>query len=143
MRPLGWRIALYFALVFAAGIGVGILAQRYVIAVPARADVHPRRESERFRKAMVEELTKRLNLDAGQVTQLQTILDGSRKAFQDFRERHKDEMSAIYDRQHEQIAAMLRPDQRNAYEKLRAEREAEMKKHEREEEAKKPHGSGH
>ncbi len=91
---------------------------------------------------MVEELTKRLSLDAGQVTQLQTILDGSRKEFQDFRERHKDEMKAIYDRQHEQIAAMLRPDQRVAYDKLRAEREVEMKKHEREEESKK-HGSGH
>ena len=142
MKPVGWKIALYFALVFAAGIGVGLLAQRYVIAAPVRADAHPHRESERFRKAMVEELTKRLSLDAGQVTQLQTILDGSRKAFQDFRERHKDEMKAIYDRQHEQIAAMLRPDQRVAYDKLRAEREAEMKKHEREEESKK-HGSGH
>ncbi len=143
MRPVGWRIALYFALVFAAGIGVGILVQRYVIVSPVRADAHPHRESERFRKAMVDELTKRLSLDAGQVAQLQTILDGSRKAFQDFRERHKDEMTAIYDRQHEQIAAMLRPDQRVAYDKLRAEREAEMKKHEREEESKKPHGPGH
>lgn len=142
MKPVGWRIALYFALVFAAGIGVGILAQRYVIAAPVRAAGHAPRESERFRKAMVEELTKRLSLDAGQVSQLETILDGSRKEFQDFRERHKDEMKAIYDRQHEQIAAMLRPDQRVAYDKLRAEREAEMKKHEREEESKK-HGSGH
>lgn len=139
MRPVGWRIALYFALVFAAGIGVGVLAQRYVIPVPARTEAHAPRESERFRKAMVEELTKRLNLDPGQVTQLQTVLDGSRKAFQDFRERHKDEMKVIYDRQHEQIAAFLRPEQRVAYEKLRAERE----RHEREEEAKRPHGSGH
>lgn len=143
MRPVGWRIALYIALVFAAGIGVGILVQRYVIATPARANGHPPRESERFRKAMVEELTKRLSLDAGQVAQLQTILDGSRSAFQEFRERHKDEMKAIYDRQHEQIAAMLRPDQRIAYEKLRVEREAEMKRHEREEESKKHHDSGH
>ncbi len=143
MKPVGWRIALYFALVFGAGIGVGILAQRYVIATPvARAGGHAPRESERFRKAMVEELTKRLSLDAGQVSQLQTILDGSRKAFQDFRERHKDEMKAIYEQQHQQIAAMLRPDQRVAYDKLRAEREAEMKKHEREEESKK-HGSSH
>jgi hypothetical protein len=139
MRPVGWRIALYFTLVFAAGIGVGILAQRYVIPVPVRADVHPLRESERFRKAMVEELTKRLNLDPGQVKQLQVVLDDSRKSFQDFRERHKDEMKVIYDRQHEQIAAFLRPDQRVAYEKLRAERE----RHEREEEAKRAHGSGH
>jgi hypothetical protein len=139
MRPVGWRIALYFALVFAAGIGVGVLAQRYVIPVPARTDAHPPRESDRFRKAMVEELTKRLSLDAGQVAQLQTVLDDSRKAFQGFRDRHKDEMKAIMDRQHEQISALLRPEQRVAYEKLRAERE----RHEREEEAKRPHGSGH
>jgi hypothetical protein len=142
MRPIGWRIALYFALVFAAGIGVGVLAQRYVIPVPARTDGHPPRESDRFRKAMVEDLTKRLNLDPGQVTQLEGVLDDSRKAFQAFRALHKDEMKAIYDRQHEQIAALLRPEQRIAYEKLRAEREAEMKKHEREEEAKRPRASG-
>jgi hypothetical protein len=143
MRPVGWKIALYFALVFAAGIGVGVLAQRYVIPVPARTDVHPPRESDRFRKAMVDELTKRLKLDPGQVTQLEGVLDDSRKEFQAFRDRHKDEMKAIYDRQHEQIAAILRPDQRVAYDKLHAEHEAEMKKHEREEEAKKPHASGH
>jgi hypothetical protein len=137
---VGWRIALYFALVFAAGIGVGILVQRYVIPAPTRADAHPHRDSERFRKAMVEELTQRLSLDPGQVKQLDGILDGSRKAFQDFRDRHKEEMKAIYDRQHDQIAAMLRPDQRIAYEKLRAEREVEMKR--REQESKKPHAPG-
>lgn len=131
MKPVGWKIALYFALVFAAGIGVGVLAQRYVIPVPVSAHDHPPKGADRFRKEMVEELTKRLNLDAGQVSQLQGVLDGSRKAFQDFRARHKDEMDAIYERQHEQISAILRPDQRVAYEKLRAERE----RHEHEGEA--------
>ncbi len=139
MKPAGSKIALYFALVFAAGIGVGVLAQRYVIPLPARAEGHPPHESDRFRKAMVEELTKRLSLDPQQVAQLQTVLDGSRKAFQEFREAHKGEMKAIYDRQHEQIAAFLRPDQRVAYENLRLERE----KHDREEQSKKGHGSGH
>lgn len=136
MKPVGWKIALYFALVFAAGIGVGVLAQRYVIPVPAQAEARSHRAhgADRFRKEMVEELTKRLNLDPGQVTRLQSVLDDSRKAFQDFRERHKDEMKAIYDHQHEQISALLRPDQRIAYENLRAERE----RHEREEQAKKP-----
>ena len=139
MRPVGWRIALYFALVFAAGIGVGVLGQRYVLPVPPRSEGHPPRESERFRKAMVEELTKRLSLDPGQVAQLETVLDASRKAFQAFRDAHKDEMKAIMDRQHEQISAFLRPEQRVAYEKLRAERE----RHEQEERARKGPGSGH
>ena len=67
MKQVGWKIALYFALVFGAGIGVGILVHRYVIAEPVRAGGRPPRESERFRKAMVEELTKRLSLDSGQV----------------------------------------------------------------------------
>lgn len=141
MRPVGWRIALYFGLVFAAGIGLGILAQRYVIPPPVRADTHQHRDSERFRKAMVEELTKRLNLDSGQVKQLDLILDESRKSFQAFRDRHTDEMKVIYAAQHEQIAAMLRPDQRVAYEKLKAERDAEMKK--RDDEAKKPQAPAH
>jgi uncharacterized protein YeaO (DUF488 family) len=128
---VGWKIALYFAVVFAAGIGVGILAQRFVIPVPVRAHDHPPKGADRFRKEMVEELTKRLSLDPGQVIQLQAVLDGSRKEFQDFRARHKDEMDAIYHRQHEQISAILRPDQRVAYEKLQAERE----RHEHDEDA--------
>ena len=128
MKPAGWRIALYFAVVFLAGIGVGMLTQRYVVSPAAHGHSHPPRESERFRKEMVDELTRRLGLDATQVTQLQGVLDQSRKAFQDFRESHKDELKAIYDRQHERISASRRPDQRVAYEKLRAEREAEMKK---------------
>jgi hypothetical protein len=139
MRPVSWTIALYFTLVFAAGIGVGVLAQRYVIPVPLRTETHPAQGSDRFRQAMVEELTKRLHLDSGQVTQLQAVLDQSRKAFQDFRERHKDEMKVIYDRQHEQIAAILRADQRDAYEKLRAEHE----RHEHEEDAAKKGHHGH
>ena len=126
MKPAGWRIALYFTLVFAAGLIVGALANRYALHARSGPEFPPHKGAEGFRKAMVDDLTKRLKLDAQQVTQLQQILDDSRKQFQDFRERHKDEMKAISDRQHARIAALLRPDQRAIYEKIEAERQARM-----------------
>jgi parvulin-like peptidyl-prolyl isomerase len=80
---------------------------------------------------MVEDLTKRLTLDSQQVAQLQQILDDSRKQFQDFRERHKDEMKSMHDRQHVRIMALLRPDQRVIYDKIEAERLARMERDEK------------
>lgn len=126
MKPAGWRIALYFTLVFVAGLVVGVLANRYVFHAHSRAESAPHKSAESFRKAMVEDLTKRLNLDSQQVAQLQQILDDSRKEFQEFHERHKDEMKAISDRQHARITALLRPDQRLIYEQIQAERRTHM-----------------
>ena len=122
MKPAGWRVALYLALVFVAGVVVGALAHRYVLPGHGGPGGPPHKSAESFRKAVVEDLTKRLNLDAGQVAQLQRIMDDAHRDFQDFRERHKDEMKAIMDRQHGRISDMLRPDQRVAYEKIEAER---------------------
>jgi hypothetical protein len=121
MRPVGWRIALYF----------GALGDRYTLRARLHPENHPHQSAESFRKAMVEDLTKRLNLDSQQVARLQQILDDSRKEFQDFRERHKDEMKSMHDRQHVRIMALLRPDQRVIYDKIEAERQARMERDEK------------
>ena len=123
MKSVSWKIALYITLVFLAGVGVGVLAQRYVIP-HSHPDGPGRFNPEHFRKAMVEGMTKRLHLDVAQVTQLQQILDDSGKEFHAFRESHKAEMAVIYDRQNTRIAGMLRPDQLAEFKKLQAEREA-------------------
>ena len=130
MKPAGWRIALYFTLVFVAGLVVGALAGRYALRAPSRPEFPSHKSAESFRKAMVEDLTKHLNLDSQQVVGLQRILDDSRQEFQDFRERHKDEMKALYDRQHDRITALLRPDQRVLYEKIEAEHRVRMERDE-------------
>ncbi len=126
MKPAAWRIALYVTLVFVAGLVVGVLANRYALPAHPVPDVPPHKSAESFRKAMVEDLTKRLHLDPQQVTQFQQILDDSRKDFQDFHDRHKDELKALYDRQHTRINALLRPDQRVIYDQIQAERQAHM-----------------
>ena len=131
MRPGGWRIALYFTLVFVAGLIVGALGDHYTLRARLHPENHPHQSAESFRKAMVEDLTKRLTLDSQQVAQLQQILDDSRKEFQDFRERHKDEMKSMHDRQHVRIMALLRPDQRVIYDKIEAERQARMERDEK------------
>ena len=131
MRPVGWRIALYFTLVFVAGLIVGALGDHYILRGRLHPENHPHQSAESFRKAIVEDLTKRLTLDSQQVAQLQQILDDSRKEFQDFRERHKDEMKSMHDRQHVRIMALLRPDQRVIYDKIEAERQARMERDEK------------
>lgn len=131
MKPVGWRIALYFTLVFVAGLVVGALGDRYTLRTRLHPEAHPHLSAEAFRKAMVEDLTKRLTLDSQQVAQLQQILDDSRKEFQDFRERHKDEMKAMHERQHARIKALLHADQRVLYEKIEAEHEARMQRDEK------------
>jgi len=127
MKPSGWNIATYFTLVFIAGLAVGLLAGRYVIHPDRHAGQPPRKSADSFRKMMVEDMTKRLNLDAQQVAGLNQIYDDVHKEFRDFHDRHKDEMKAIYDRQHARISAMLRPDQRLIYDKIEAERLEKMK----------------
>jgi hypothetical protein len=127
MKPAAWRIALYITLVFVSGLVVGALANHYLLhGRPAPDFPPPHKSAESFRKAMVADLTKRLSLDPQQVTQFQQILDDSRKEFQNFHDQHKDELKAIYDRQHTRIEALLRPDQRVIYEKIEAERQARM-----------------
>jgi gas vesicle protein len=70
----------------------------------------------------------RLKLAPEQAGQLNTILDETRASFQQVRERMKPEMDAIRDGQAARIRAMLNDTQRDEYEKMRRERDENMKK---------------
>jgi hypothetical protein len=130
MKPLGWKIGLYFALVFAGGVAVGSLGHRYfTLGHPPHADQAPGGGgAERFREQMVQGLTTRLHLDTGQVAKLEKILDDSRDDFRSFRECHKDEVKAILDKQTGRIEALLTPDQLKEYKKIEKERDEQMKR---------------
>lgn len=132
MRPFGWKIALYFTLVFVAGAGVGALGTYQYTSTHQHPHGGGPSGAESARKQAIDELTKRLKLTPEQVSKLDPIFDQTRKEFGEFRERHRDETKAIYERQTARIEAMLTPEQVPEFRKLHEERQREREKAERE-----------
>jgi len=120
--------AIYLVLVFLSGTLVGGFSYRLMTSPPVKA-VGPRTPEE-WRKRYTEEMRLKVNLDAGQVSQLQAILDGTKQQYDQLRQKYKaqhDEeraaMMAVQAQQVEKVRSMLRDDQRTAYDQFREERE--------------------
>jgi len=125
-----------FALVFSGGVVVGALGYRYydvqVVAAPGRSGPPP--NPEEVRKRIIKELSERLKLTPEQSKQLDGIFDETHKRFMEFRERHHPEEEAqrkereqIRQEHNDKIRAILTPEQKVEFEKIRQERE-EMRK---------------
>lgn len=125
MKRSSLSLALSLLLVFVSGIAVGIFGHGYYESRVAKAKPDVPRTPEDFRKAYIEEMSKRLTLDQAQRDKLGAILDDTRTQYREMRERRKPEMKAIQDQQVERVNAMLTAGQRAEYAKMRAEREAE------------------
>jgi len=120
--------AIYLVLVFLSGTLVGGFSARLLTSPTVKA-VAPRTPEE-WRKRYTDELRARMKLDDVQVSQLQTILDGTKQQYDQLRQKYKTQhdeeraaMMAVQGQQVEKIRAMLRDDQRPAYEQFREERE--------------------
>src|SRR5262245_7901041 len=111
--------------VFLSGALVGAFGHRlYTVRTVVAVAKPPERPSpEEFRRRYVEELTTRLKLDNGQVTQLNEILDLTRERFRVMRERSRPEAEQIKHDQRNSIRAMLNPSQQAEYEKVLQERD--------------------
>lgn len=118
-------ITAYLLAMFVSGIVVGAFGYRLVTASPVGAGViQPRRQSaEEFRRNYVEEMQRRLHLDATQTGKLQSILDDTRDRYRAFRTNHKAELDGIHDAQVSRIHAILNDQQNAEYDRIRAERE--------------------
>lgn len=119
-------VAVYVGLIFLSGLVLGALGQRLYTVRSVDAGV--RRNPDEWRKRYTEEMRTRLSLNADQMSQLNGILDRTRQEFKEARERQKPEMDGIRDRQVNNIRAILTGPQRAEYEKMREERERNMKK---------------
>jgi hypothetical protein len=127
--PKRFSAAVSLLLVFLSGALVGVLAHRAYILSPNRTASAPRQPGpEDFRKRYVPDMRTKLQLDDQQVVQLEQILDETGAAFRknwlDNHKRNED----LHTQQVARINAMLRPEQRLLYEKLRQEREQQMQK---------------
>jgi len=122
MRGLRLPVTFYLVLVFLSGVGVGVLADNVYRTRVVRADRHSR-SSEEYRKKYISEMERRLNLASGQVKQLEQILDETRIRYREMRDRLRPELKVIQEKQTTKIQAILNPEQRAEYEKMREERE--------------------
>jgi hypothetical protein len=147
MKSSNLTVGVYMLAVFLSGIAVGGFGYRLYTAgtVYTATNQPPGRPSpEEFRRRYVETLQKRLNLDADQMTRLNSVLDTTRDRFRAVREKYKPEfdgvqakqrpeMKAVHEWQVAQIRALLKDDsQRQAYEQFLAERERRRREKERE-----------
>ena len=112
--------ATYLALVFLSGVLVGGVSHRLYMTRTVNASP---RTPEEWRKRYVGDMREHLKLDDAQVATLQKILDETRQRFHQMREQEKPQAQAIQNDQIEKIRAMLRPEQQQAYDQFRAERE--------------------
>jgi len=124
MKRSSLSLALCLLLVFASGIAVGVFGHRYFESTAAHPRAARPQTPDEYRKAYLEEMSKRLSLSQPQKEKLNEILDDTRAKYREVRERHKPEMKAIQDEQVAKVNAMLTEPQRAEYAKMRAEREA-------------------
>lgn len=118
-------------LVFLSGALVGAISYRlYVVNTVTAVKQPPRLSPEEFRRRQVEDLRQKVGLDDQQIAQYNAILDSTRQQFDQLHDKMNAEGRVIHDQQVEKVNAILRPEQRPAYEKWRADREAERKRRE-------------
>jgi hypothetical protein len=111
----------YLLLVFLAGVAVGGFADHFVLAQPANIKLTP----EQYRNKLVAELTKRLNLQPAQVTQLNGIFDATGIRFRDIHKRIEPDIAALRTDHDDRVRAILDDQQRAEYDRWRAERDKE------------------
>lgn len=80
-----------------------------------------RNEPRSMRELIVRKLHRELHLDSGQTGQVRVIVGDTQTRIREVRRRFRPEIEEIMERSREQIRAILRPDQRERYERIIAE----------------------
>ena len=113
---------LYVLLVFASGVAVGGSAHLLYTSNSVIASSTPRAPAE-YRRQLIAEMRTRLHLTSDQVSQLEPILDETRRRYQECHKKIDPETKAIQAEQVQKIRALLSDAQQTEFEKMRAERE--------------------
>jgi len=123
---------LYLLVVFVSGAVVGALTYRLyaVNTVLSNTAPHPRPSPEEVRKRIVADLQTKVQMDNQQIAQVNQIMDDTRDAFRQIRDTFNQQGHKLHDQQWDKVKALLRPDQVPLYDQWQAEREAERKRRE-------------
>jgi hypothetical protein len=134
-------IALYMGLVFASGAVLGFFSNRLYSAttvsasktgyggIVSSAKTPP--TPEEFRKLLIGEYQKRLQLTDDQVVKMELILDESQAQVKAVHSRMDPELDAVRANQITRMNLMLTPAQQTEYEKMRKERQDRQKQQKR------------
>ncbi|HLH19942.1 MAG TPA: hypothetical protein VKX45_22140 [Bryobacteraceae bacterium] len=116
-------------LVFSSGVLVGVVGHRlYTVnsvtsgstTAPTRP---PRPDPEEVRRRLISEMRDKVKLDDQQLAQLNRIYDQTRQRFDELHKKGSQESRALWEKQKEEIRAILRPDQIPLYDKYQKERD--------------------
>jgi len=111
-----WKSILLLALVFFAGLAVGVVGTRVVFGrVVQQAIAHP----ERVQSMMERNLTRRLRLDNDQQVKLHDILTDARGQLTTLRKEFQPQAAEVITDADKKISALLTPDQQARYDKFK------------------------
>jgi hypothetical protein len=116
----GGKVVAGIVLVFLLGASAGILGTHMIYQ--RRMEATFLRGHHATTEAIVNRLSRKLDLDSGQQSQLQGIVADSRRELGNAKKAIKPQISAILGKAEERTRAILRPDQLPAFEKIVEER---------------------
>src|SRR4051794_206379 len=116
--------SIYLVLVFASSILVGTVSHRlYVTSTVAANNTPPApRTMEEVRKRYLADMRAKVGLNDSQISSVNTILDETKRRFDDLHREEKPLRDKIQQEQVESIRALLNDGQKTAYESWRTER---------------------
>lgn len=124
MKRFQLPIGVYLALVFLSGVLIGAFGLRLYMARAVSASVvHKEPSADEFRRRYLNEMQRKLGLDAAQVSGVNAVLDDTKARFREIHKQIEPEVKALKDGQVEKIRALLTPAQRPKYDEWRAARE--------------------
>jgi hypothetical protein len=113
-----FKSLLLLALVFFAGIVIGVVGTRVVVRhAVQQAVLHP----ERVQVVIERNLARRLRLDGGQQAKLHEILSEAHGQLKDLRREYQPQVIVVVSHTEQQIDAILTPGQQARLEKLKEE----------------------
>jgi Spy/CpxP family protein refolding chaperone len=122
-------IALYVGLIFASGGVLGVFGQRLYNASTASAkEIKTPPSPDEFRKRVIAEYQRRLELTDDQLQKLNLILDETQARFNEIHAKTVPELQAVHQEQIDHINGMLTPTQQPKYEAMRKERQEQRQK---------------
>jgi len=127
MKRSNLTIALYLFLIFASGILVGAFGYRLYTGTPVAAKTSATVSPDEWRRQYVGEMSSRLKLAPEQMEKLNAILDDTRSRSHQAHDTLDGALKQIKQHHVDAVNAMLSPEQRPEYEKLRAERDRRSK----------------
>lgn len=122
-------IILYVGLIFASGAVLGVFGNRLYNASTASAkEIKTPPSPDEFRKRVVAEYQRRLQLTDAQVQKVNLILDETQAQFNEIHSKTVPELQAVHQGQIDRINKMLTPAQQTEYETMRKERQEQRQK---------------